>query len=151
MTRFAWLTIICTILKTSKIPRSVTFSKVANLLKVILLHGWFLRFLNCANGTKSRQPHLVCLHLTELHVRNILRMQPGDNLAIATHLLSHNLQKDKRNASQNASVFLRSKFIPNRAMYQIFFWVLRSLSRLGLNSSSCPKHVLRDYGSFRIL
>ena len=40
--------------------RSVTFSKnagckPATLLKVTLLHGSFSRFLNCANGDKSRK------------------------------------------------------------------------------------------------
>ena len=39
--------------------RSVTFSKVAGfsatLLKVTLLHGYFSRFLNCTNATKSRK------------------------------------------------------------------------------------------------
>ena len=37
--------------------RSVTFIKVAEpafLIKVTLLHGCFSRFLNCINGTKSR-------------------------------------------------------------------------------------------------
>ena len=39
--------------------KSVNFSKVvgfkpATLLKLTLLHGYFLRFLNCTNGTKSR-------------------------------------------------------------------------------------------------
>ena len=38
--------------------RSVTFSKVAGLLKETLLHGCFSRFLNCTHGTKSRNaPH----------------------------------------------------------------------------------------------
>ena len=38
--------------------KSVTFIKVAGLLKVTLFHGCFLRFLNCTNGTKSRKaPH----------------------------------------------------------------------------------------------
>ena len=37
--------IICTILKNLK---------PATLLKVTLLHGYFSRFLNCTNGTKSR-------------------------------------------------------------------------------------------------
>ena len=33
--------------------------KLATLLKVALLHEYFLRFLNCKNGTKSRKvPHL---------------------------------------------------------------------------------------------
>ena len=48
---------ICTILKSEKHQsRSVTFSKVAvfNLQKVTLVHGCFSRFLNCTNGTKSR-------------------------------------------------------------------------------------------------
>ena len=42
--------------KREKHPQScVTFSKVAGfLLKVTLLHGCFLPFLNCTNGTKSR-------------------------------------------------------------------------------------------------
>ena len=35
--------------------RSVTFSKPATLLKVILLHGCFSRFLKCTSGTKSRK------------------------------------------------------------------------------------------------
>ena len=29
-------------------------------LKVTLLHGFFLRFLNCANGTKSRKASHIC-------------------------------------------------------------------------------------------
>ena len=34
-----------------------SFTKVgsATSLKVALLYGWFSRFLNCANGTKSRK------------------------------------------------------------------------------------------------
>ena len=37
--------------------RSVNFSKVAG-LKLTLLHGCFLHFLNCTNGTKScNAPH----------------------------------------------------------------------------------------------
>ena len=35
--------------------RSVTFSKVATLLKVTLLHGCFSRLKNCSHGTKSRK------------------------------------------------------------------------------------------------
>ena len=35
--------------------------KPANLLKLTLLYGCFSRFLNCTNGTKSRNaPHLTC-------------------------------------------------------------------------------------------
>ena len=45
---------ICTILKTWKITRSVTFSKVAG-YKVTLLHRCFSHFLNCTNGTKSQK------------------------------------------------------------------------------------------------
>ena len=47
--------------------RNVNFSKVtglqpATLLKLTLLHGWFSRFLNSANGTKSRNvPQLSAL------------------------------------------------------------------------------------------
>ena len=34
---------------------------VPTLLKLTLLHGFFSRFLNCTNGTKSRNaPHLSC-------------------------------------------------------------------------------------------
>ena len=33
---------------------SVTFNKIAGLLKVTPLHGYFSHFLNCTNGTKSR-------------------------------------------------------------------------------------------------
>ena len=46
--------------------KSATFSKVAaaTLLKVPLLHGCFSRFLNCTNGTKSRNvSHLLILSL----------------------------------------------------------------------------------------
>ena len=45
--------------------RSATFSKVAGfkpatLLKVKFLHGCFLGFLNCINGTKSRSAsHII--------------------------------------------------------------------------------------------
>ena len=50
--RFARFRAICRILKTWKHPwSSITFSKVA---EVTLLHGCFLRFLNCTKGTKSR-------------------------------------------------------------------------------------------------
>ena len=48
---------------------SVNFSKVAGLkpatlLKLTLLHGCFSRFLNSANGTKSRNaPHIGDLQL----------------------------------------------------------------------------------------
>ena len=35
--------------------RSVTFSKVAGLLKVTIFHGCSSHFLNCTNGTKSRK------------------------------------------------------------------------------------------------
>ena len=47
--------------------RNVNYSKVAGLkpatlLKLTLLHGCFLRFLYCTNGTKSRNaPHLANL------------------------------------------------------------------------------------------
>ena len=42
--------------KRAKQPwRSVTYSKPATLLKVILLQGCFSRFLECTNGTKSRK------------------------------------------------------------------------------------------------
>ena len=34
--------------------RNVTFSEPATLLKVALLRGYFLRFLNGTNGTKPR-------------------------------------------------------------------------------------------------
>ena len=45
--------------------RSVTFKKVASfqpesLLKVTLFHVCFSRFLNCTNGTKSRNASHVC-------------------------------------------------------------------------------------------
>ena len=46
--------------------RSVTF-KPATLLKVTLLHGFFLRFLNCINGMKSRKTsHIKPLQLQEM-------------------------------------------------------------------------------------
>ena len=48
--------------------KSVIFSKVAGfqpttLLKVALFHGCFSRFLNCANGTKSRNGSHVYLEV----------------------------------------------------------------------------------------
>ena len=50
---FAGFFTICTIYKTWKYSwKSVTF---ATLLKLILLHGCFLRFLICTTGTKSRE------------------------------------------------------------------------------------------------
>ena len=39
--------------------RSVNFSKV-DLLKLTFLHRCFSRFLNCVNGTKSRNASHVC-------------------------------------------------------------------------------------------
>ena len=40
--------------------RSITFSKVATLLKVALLDGCFSRFSNCRNNTKLRNAsHMV--------------------------------------------------------------------------------------------
>ena len=45
--------------------KSVNISKVAGfkpatLLKLTLLHGCFSHFLNCTNGTKSRNaPHII--------------------------------------------------------------------------------------------
>ena len=39
--------------------RSVTFTKV---LKIALIHGGFLRFLNCTNVTKSRNASHIMDH-----------------------------------------------------------------------------------------
>ena len=39
------------------------FGKPATLLKVALIHGWFLRFLNCTNGTKSSNAPRTCLKI----------------------------------------------------------------------------------------
>ena len=53
---------MCTILKTWKTPMEEYYFcrlKPATLLKVTVLHGCFSRFLNCTNGTKSRNtPHI---------------------------------------------------------------------------------------------
>ena len=47
--------------KHEKYPwRKVTFSEVATLLKVTLLHGFFSRFLNSTNGTKSAKAPYFC-------------------------------------------------------------------------------------------
>ena len=52
---------ICTIYKREKHScRSVTF-KPATLPKVTLLHGCFSCFLNCTNGTKSRNASLMII------------------------------------------------------------------------------------------
>ena len=40
--------------------KSITFSQPATLLKVTLLHGCFSHFLNCTNGTKSRNASHLC-------------------------------------------------------------------------------------------
>ena len=62
----------CTIQKTWKIPRL----KPATLLKVSLLYGCFSRFLNCANGIKSRKASPINFVNDEVllvqPVRNIL-------------------------------------------------------------------------------
>ena len=43
--------------------RSVNFSKVATLIKLALLDVCFSRFLNCTNGTKSRNAsHMLILY-----------------------------------------------------------------------------------------
>ena len=39
------------------------FGKPATSLKVTLIHGWFLRFLNCANGTKSCKAPQISLKI----------------------------------------------------------------------------------------
>ena len=57
--------------------RSVTFSNV----KVTLLHGYFLRFLNCTNGTKPRKSS----HMLNSHSRS---MEPWES---ATIILDHEL------------------------------------------------------------
>ena len=50
--------------------RSVTFSEVACLLlKVILLHGCFSRFLNCVNGAKSRNASHIIMNYASLVAR----------------------------------------------------------------------------------
>ena len=41
--------------------RSVSFSKVATLLKLTLLYGCLSRFLNCINGTKSHNASHITL------------------------------------------------------------------------------------------
>ena len=52
---------------------SIEWAIVPTLLKVTLSHGCFSRFLNCTNGTKSRNPsHFMYIHciypLFYLHV-----------------------------------------------------------------------------------
>ena len=42
--------------------RSVPVSKVATLLEVTLFHGYFSRFLNCANSTKARKASHMFSH-----------------------------------------------------------------------------------------
>ena len=39
----------------------------ATLLKVILLHGCFLRFLNCTNGNKSRNTSRMVMRVIAVH------------------------------------------------------------------------------------
>ena len=46
--------------KREKQSWSVIFSKVAGKVKVVLLHGCFLRFLNCTNGAKSCNASQTC-------------------------------------------------------------------------------------------
>ena len=77
-----WAGTIYTILKTWKNPwRSVTFSNIAGfypatLLKVTLLHGCFSRFLNCTNGTKSRNAS---------HVFKYKYCQPNEKVLLIGH------------------------------------------------------------------
>ena len=50
--------------------RSVTLSEVACLLlKVILLHGCFSRFLNCADGAKSLNASHITMNYASLEAR----------------------------------------------------------------------------------
>ena len=59
--------------------RSVNFSKVAcfkpeTLLKLTLLHGCFLRFLNCANGTISRNASQCHWNLNSISADNYTKL-----------------------------------------------------------------------------
>ena len=45
-----------------------THGGVLHLVKVTLLHGCFLRFLNCTNGTKSRKTSHILLFITPMEV-----------------------------------------------------------------------------------
>ena len=56
--RCAVLSYLCHLKNVKNTHRGVLVS--VNLLKVILLHGCFSRFLNCTNGTNSRNaPHIL--------------------------------------------------------------------------------------------
>ena len=57
--------------------KSVTFSQPATLLKVTLFDGCFSRFLNCANGTKSRKTSHMCCYY------------PAERTLLARHLVSY--------------------------------------------------------------
>ena len=46
--------------------------ETATLLKVILLHGHFSRFLNCANGTKSRKASQVLYMANVIFVLDLI-------------------------------------------------------------------------------
>ena len=64
--------------------RSINFSKVA--VKLTLLHGCFSRFLNCANGTKSRNASHIKLRLegslqTFLKTQTFLTLNLSDELS----------------------------------------------------------------------
>ena len=58
--------------------KSVNFSKVlglkpATLLKLTLFYGCFSRFLNCTNGTKSRNaPHIRTDYWEKIHLLSFL-------------------------------------------------------------------------------
>ena len=46
--------------------------ETATLLKVILIHGHFSRFLNCANGTKSRKASQVLYMANVIFVLDLI-------------------------------------------------------------------------------
>ena len=67
---FARFGTICTILKSWKTPIEKCYIQqscrflLVTLLKITLVHGCFLRFLNCTNGTKScKASHMSKCHL----------------------------------------------------------------------------------------
>ena len=88
--------------------RSVSFSKVAGLQKVTLLHGCFSRFLNCANSTKSRRvSHIVCDVCTKLAIlwvticQHVITILWVGNSSTPKHNLLHSLIKNYERQIKN--------------------------------------------------
>ena len=95
--------------KTEKHPwRSVNFSKVA-VLKLTHLHGRFSRFLNCRNGTKSRNvPHLTEAYQNQVNLVLCIFGSDLKDLKLYIRVRSVSLEKGEQ-AFEIRSVILKTR------------------------------------------